>query len=71
MTHDENDPSIQTLAKLLFETALIESGFQPEDSKTFSKRVYELAKESIGVTASLDDVEPVGYLCLSWTPCGC
>ena len=57
MTADEEDVTTMTLAKLLFETSLIESGFQPEDTKAFSQRVYELAKDAIGVTGSLDDVE--------------
>jgi Hsp90 protein len=34
----------QLLAKLLYETALLESGFQLNDNKAFNKRVYSLVK---------------------------
>lgn len=57
MTADENDVTTITLAKLLFETSLIESGFTPEDTKGFSQRVYELAKDAVGVSGPLDAVE--------------
>ena len=59
MTADEEDVTTMVLAKLLFETSLIESGFHPEDTKAFSQRVYELAKGAIGVTESLDAIEEV------------
>ena len=65
------------LAKLLFETSLIESGFHPEDTKAFSQRVYELAKGAIGVTESLDAIEEVrAFTALqmafgdAWSSCG-
>ena len=62
MTANEEDVATVTLAKLLFETSLIESGFQPEDTKAFSQRVYELAKDAVGVEGSLDAVEEVRTL---------
>ena len=34
----------QLLARLLYETALLESGFQLDDNKAFNKRVYSLVK---------------------------
>ena len=57
MTADENDVTAIAMAKLLFETSLIESGFTPDDTKAFSQRVYELAKDAVGVTESLDSIE--------------
>jgi heat shock protein beta len=57
VTVDEADPTSVSLAKLIFETAMIESGFQVEDTKSFSDRVYELAKDGLGLTGSLKDIE--------------
>jgi HSP90 family molecular chaperone len=34
----------QLLARLLYDTALLESGFQLDDNKAFNKRVYSLVK---------------------------
>jgi hypothetical protein len=59
VTVDEADPTSVSLAKLIFETAMIESGFQVEDTKSFSDRVYELAKDGLGLTGSLKDIEEV------------
>lgn len=57
VTADENDVTAVAIAKLLFETSLIESGFTPDDTKAFSQRVYELAKDAVGVTEPLDAIE--------------
>nr|QBB20008.1 heat shock protein hsp90B [Ettlia sp. YC001] len=50
---DKDDEAAKATAALLYETALLESGFELDDAKDFSKRMYELIKEKIGVTADL------------------
>lgn len=42
---------------MLWETALLESGFPIEDTKAFSNRVYSLAKDTIDLKESLDAIE--------------
>eukprot|EP00878_Enallax_costatus_P000207 GHUV01000266.1.p1 GENE.GHUV01000266.1~~GHUV01000266.1.p1 ORF type:complete len:827 (+),score=175.61 GHUV01000266.1:179-2659(+) len=53
VTNDKQDETAKATAALLYETALLESGFELDDPKDFSKRMYELIKEKIGVTADL------------------
>ncbi|KXZ42735.1 hypothetical protein GPECTOR_121g435 [Gonium pectorale] len=43
-----DEPTIAT-ARLLYETALLESGFIPDDSKAFSQRMYSVLKSTLGV----------------------
>ena len=56
VTADPESASAKKVASLLWETALLESGFAVEDPKEFSQRVYDLAKDTIGLE-SLDNLE--------------
>lgn len=60
----------QLLANLLYETALLESGFQLTDNKAFNKRVYSLVKVSLamdcGVQIPLLSCEPARLLHSQW-----
>lgn len=47
----------QLLAKLLFDTALLESGFQLEDNKAFNNRVYSLVKDVLKIKKDFNSVE--------------
>ena len=44
------------LAKLLYETALLESGFQLADNKAFNRRVYALVKDVLNIKSDLTSV---------------
>lgn len=57
MTANEEDEAAVSVAKLLWETALLESGFPVDDAKSFSARIYSLAKDTIGMKEELDAVE--------------
>lgn len=46
---DENDEAVKTVAKSLYETALLESGFAVDDVKDFSRRMYEMMKSTLGI----------------------
>lgn len=50
---DKDDASAKSTAGLLYETALLESGFDPDDPKAFTRGMYELMKSGLGVTAEL------------------
>lgn len=50
---DVDDSSAKSTAGLLYETALLESGFDPDDPKAFTRGMYELMKGQLGVTAEL------------------
>lgn len=58
VTADADDKAAEDTARLLYETALLESGFPMQDSKHFAKRVYELMKEQLGVERDLADLHP-------------
>lgn len=56
-----NDPADEAnvdVAKLLLDTALLESGFNLDDVKDYTKRMYSLLKANIGMDGSLDAIEP-------------
>jgi heat shock protein 90kDa beta len=55
---DEKAPDAESVGHLLFETALLESGFELDDAKSFSARMYEVLKDQIGYQGSLSDIEP-------------
>lgn len=54
---DEKAADAESVAQLLFETALLESGFELDDAKSFSSRMYEVLKDQIGYQGSLEDIE--------------
>lgn len=56
---DKESSETKELAVLLFETALLESGFVPEDTKGFAKRMQVLMKGALGMTKDLDEMEEV------------
>lgn len=51
-----DDDRAAMLAKLLYETALLESGFQLADNKAFNRRVYALVKDVLNIKMDLSSV---------------
>merc|ERR1712218_125502 len=68
---DKNDKSVKDLVLLLFETALLSSGFALEDPAVHSQRIYRMIKLGLGIEedpenvsqdegiASTDDMPPL------------
>ncbi|GIL89128.1 hypothetical protein Vretimale_16178 [Volvox reticuliferus] len=59
-TEDTVDETTVATARLLYETALLESGFVPDDAKSFSQRVYSVLKGNLGLESlevQLEDEE--------------
>lgn len=49
IAENEEDPAAEKLANLLFDTALLESGYGLDSPKEFSTRVYDLVQQQLGV----------------------
>jgi len=50
----DNGEDIQALAKMLYDSALIESGFMLDDAKAFSQRLFGLVSKNLDISADAE-----------------
>nr|AVX33609.1 heat shock protein 901 [Dugesia japonica] len=55
---DKNDQAVKDLATLLYEAALLVSGFTLEDPASFSARVYRIVMDGLGIEDEGMSIEP-------------
>lgn len=51
------DEETEESAKLLYEVALLQAGFDLKDSKNFSGNFYKMMKDSFGISRDVEKVE--------------
>jgi len=56
---DGDDESLKNLARLLYDSALMASGFQISETAAFSQRIYEIVSKGLGIDPNAEVPEEV------------